>query len=115
MIKLVYKTNLHCSPNWKKISDSLKSIGKTVPLGRVKSSSISPFHFPINPSVEFWYEGENEVRIVKNEPFAADLNRIPFSKGVTIDNVSFSNDRRAPLASSVKFSPTMTSCRFTST
>ena len=74
-----------------------------------------PFQFPINPSVEFWYEGKNEAKIVKNDPFAAGLNRIPFSNGVTMDNVPLAIDTKVLLPSIVKFSPTMIPCRLAST
>ena len=86
-----------------------------MPLGKVKSSSMFPFHFPINPRLEFWYEGESDVRIVRNEPFAAGFSRIPFSNGVTMDNVSFTMDTKVLLPSTVKFSLTVISCWFAST
>ena len=74
-----------------------------------------PFHFPINPSAEFWYEGENEAKIVKKEPFTAGFNRTPFPNGVTMDNVSSKIDTTVLLPSTIKVSPTVISCRFAST
>ena len=80
------------------------SIGKTVPLGKVKSSSILPFHFPVNPIELFSYEGNIAVTIVKRELFAALLTSIPVPKGVDMEKVLFSEDRIMLLSSRVSFS-----------
>ena len=87
-------------------------IGKTVPSGTVKSSSMLPFHFPDNPTDEFWYEDRNAVTNVKNVPFAASLICTPFPRGVPISNEPF-KDKVMPLSLVVASSPGLKSLPFT--